>query len=851
MNQEMKQLSPLLTEYDLNQARTAGSSRQPAMHQAIALAALSKWYNSRETTKGGILVLPTGGGKTSTAIHFTCHEALSQGAKVLWLAHTHHLLEQAFESFEKGVGLIHEPRVALRVRVVSGQGGDHFPIHTIKALDDVVICSLATACRAYEQQHPALQAFLRSSDGNLLVIFDEAHHAPARTYRELMRNLRIQFPGMKSLGLTATPTHNEERKRGWLLELFPQGIIHQVTANELMQQGILAKPLTKEIRTEIDAESISPSITERDMKKWLATNADVPEHIVEALATKRERNDLIVQTYCDNKDQWGKTLVFADRWHQCEYLREALSRRGVRVDVVYSHVGDKGKTADERNRRTSDENNRALRAFKNDELDVLINVKMLTEGTDVPNVKTVFLTRQTTSRILLTQMIGRALRGPRFGGTEEANIVFFYDDWKHRIDWARIDVLVPGPLEEELKSLRKHPPLDLISIELIRRLARQMDNGENQNLLPFTNYLPIGWYVADVMLREPNSDEDLPIRHMVMVFEKTQASIKNLLESLKQRDLSLFEEYDVSVASVAEKLDQWRSEFFSEVEAFVVGDLTRDIYFLACHLAQNDRHSPMFVPFDLHKSHDLDQVARSCHDSNVGMRELSNILRKEYDRKDRYWTIFYPNFVQFKCHFDACVNRLDHSIEEIKTKSGRLLEATPDREPSEEMKLAVKKRDGKKCLCCGTTRRLQIDHIDSFYMSGSNEENNLQTLCKTCNEVKSTIKMDFRFSKLLIKTPQQSFPMITLPVSVDIRSIEAWETHVRGCVNLYYRCQAVDTVEIGLRGDRFYHWRISLHDQIKAELIKPHLAYWAEQIREHRKSFGLTPSPDTIEVFNI
>ena len=41
---------------------------------------------------------------------------------------------------------------------------------------------------------------------------------------------------------------------------------------------------------------------------------------------------------------------------------------------------------------------------------------MLTEGTDVPDVDTVFLTRQTTSKILLTQMIGRALRGPKFGG---------------------------------------------------------------------------------------------------------------------------------------------------------------------------------------------------------------------------------------------------------------------------------------------------------------------------------------------------------------------------------------------------------------------------------------------------
>ena len=41
---------------------------------------------------------------------------------------------------------------------------------------------------------------------------------------------------------------------------------------------------------------------------------------------------------------------------------------------------------------------------------MLINVRMLTEGTDVPDLQTVFLTRQTTSQILMTQMVGRAMR---------------------------------------------------------------------------------------------------------------------------------------------------------------------------------------------------------------------------------------------------------------------------------------------------------------------------------------------------------------------------------------------------------------------------------------------------------
>ena len=58
----------------------------------------------------------------------------------------------------------------------------------------------------------------------------------------------------------------------------------------------------------------------------------------------------------------------------------------------------------------------------------------------------------------------------------------------------------------------------------------------------------------------------------------------------------------------------------------------------------------------------------------------------------------------------------------------------------------IKNRDGYRCLCCGEDKKsiLQVDHIKPKYYEVDNSEDNLQTLCKICNIIKSTETIDFR-----------------------------------------------------------------------------------------------------------
>ena len=401
MNKLETEKTDFYREYNLIKARKNRSKINLAAHQLKALKSMNTWFETDYgSNKGGILVLPTGGGKTFTGIRFLCEKPLSEGYKVLWLAHTHHLLEQAYFSFGPKVedqkmgfevGNIKGLKNELNIRVVSGSK-NYYNINEIESSDDVLICTLQTITQGYKKKQPNLMKFLDSASDKLFVVFDEAHHSPAPSYRKLILNLREKFSDMCLLGLTATPTYENEKRKGWLKDLFPQDILYQVSLNELMSQRILAKPEFEEPKTHFE-----PDFDEGEYEKWSSTYRDLPDQIIDQLAKNRSRNEYIATVYAQNKDHFGKTLIFADRVEQCVQLCEFLRKKGVKAGAIFSRVI---KATNGRLIGSNEENSRMLERFRSGDLEALVNIRMLTEGTDVPSINSVFLTRQTTSKIL-------------------------------------------------------------------------------------------------------------------------------------------------------------------------------------------------------------------------------------------------------------------------------------------------------------------------------------------------------------------------------------------------------------------------------------------------------------------
>lgn len=631
-------------KYDLTQPQK--EPKNPSAHQHEALHKLHKWFREQHSNAGGILVLPTGGGKTLTADRFLCTDPLSNGYKVLWLAHTHHLLDQAFYSLASEVKLIRNKQ-QLIVRVISGTKG-HFRPAQIDKNDDVIICTLQTVTRAYERKHPQLEAFIKAAGDKLFVVFDEAHHSPAPGYCRFITALRDRCPKMYLLGLTATPTYTDVRKSGWLKKLFPQDILYQVSPSRLMADKILAQPIFEKSQTHF-----TPEFSDRKYQDWVKNYQDIPEEIITKLAQSEQRNAFIAKTYADNKERYGKTIIFADRWFQCEQLRGFLEQqqKGIRVGTVFAKIDANPGSADAINKQTKDENAKVLEDFRNDRLDVLINIRMLTEGTDVPNVNTVFLTRQTTSKILLTQMVGRALRGTAFGGTDKAYIVSFVDNWQQVIDWSEYKLEDTLTADDPSPKPNERLPMQLISIELVRQLVHQMNSGVNVNSAPFLSFMPIGWYRVQFETRTEGDENTEIVQRLIVVFDNEKNNYEQFIKFIKDAEeskLKAFIEPDISFDNQHQLIENLQDGFFSSSEGLQSGALLINLFHLTRHMAQNDREPPDWFDFEQRHEHDLDALAQKFINDDLGQRAIVQALQKEYDKTDRYWKIIYYNFSFFK-----------------------------------------------------------------------------------------------------------------------------------------------------------------------------------------------------------
>jgi len=367
-----------------------------AAHQVRSLRALRTWWEDSGRTRG-VLCLPTGAGKTRVASRFVL-DLVSKDQSVLWLTHRSELMDQAIAAF---LSTGHQAGMKFRVA--------RFGRSDLRGeVASEVVVGMVSSLAWGGGDLPNVGELLELHGRFDLVVVDECHHAVAASWRRVIQGLLKRCPGVRLLGLSATPTRTATSERPQFWKLFSE-IIHEEPALQLIREGILARPHLHVVETHRDYRANDED--RRHARKF----KDLSSRLVVEISRDVDRNHLIAKALGDDLPRWGKTVLFAATRAQAEKLGELLERR--RVTSAYVD----GETPME-------EREAAVASFKDPGgVQVIINVGLFTEGTDLPGAQSVFIARPTQSQILFQQMIGRGLRGPVFGGTRQCNIVSFHD----------------------------------------------------------------------------------------------------------------------------------------------------------------------------------------------------------------------------------------------------------------------------------------------------------------------------------------------------------------------------------------------------------------------------------------
>jgi len=295
----------------------------------------------------------------------------------------------------------------------------------------------------------------------------------------------------------------------------------------------------------------------------------------------------------------------------------------------------------------------------------------------------------------------------------------------------------------------------------------------------------------------------------------------------------------------------WQKRFFPQIEEHFGSDLTQDIFGICRHIAQHNT-SPKFFDFEERDKHDLDIVALDLLKQKLSRVDEDNAVSCEYNRTDRYWMVLYPTFRLFKYHYNGCIERILDAAKHDKDPVSHIPTfITPEelpQETSDEVKDQVKNRDGG-CTCCGiATGKLEVDHIAPKHFGGSNILDNLQTLCKKCNQLKGTGRINFRDCQTDLSTPLDRLPEFEMPTNSDAGDPEEWTMFVSRTINFFYKCGAVHGILIKSRGEYFNHWWVQLNAGNDPTWLKPHLPILLKRIRAAKDEAGYG-APRAITVF--
>lgn len=339
-----------------------------------------------------------------------------------------------------------------------------------------------------------------------VILVDEAHRALAKSYQRILK----QFSKAVVLLFTATP-HRTGRAQ---LDQIADDIIVGQSIHELTEKGFLAPFRYFQPPDDFDSKLLKRSstgdYTAESMEQAMSTK--IYGHIVKQY--KRIANGMQAVVYTYSIDS---AVEIAHKFNS-----EGIS--AVEVD---------GTTSKEKR-------DLAVRKFRNQEIKILVNVNLFTEGVDLPNVDCVIMARPTASLALYLQFSMRCLN-PREGKTaiiiDHANNfkTFGYPDDDR--DWKK--AIKSG--KQKSQSLLKDPGLSIVTCDYCFAVVKASEVKDGK--CPICGK-PIKVHeakpVSDVDLVEATKDRQKLIHEIVHSNLLKEVANKNVNELHTMKELQAY-----------------------------------------------------------------------------------------------------------------------------------------------------------------------------------------------------------------------------------------------------------------------------------------------------------------------
>ncbi|WP_044414256.1 DEAD/DEAH box helicase [Thiomicrospira microaerophila] len=357
-----------------------------------------------------ILHIPTGGGKTRIGMHIVCEYLKNNQSIVFWIADTKELCDQAFDEFQRAWRFLGNRKISM----LDFYGNNPSDLTDIKN-DTLVVASVHKINKWLNKGNNTTKDIIHFSSRIGLTVFDEAHKILAPTYQRIVTYLTSAGTESSLLGLSATPgrdTFNIHKNQAFA-DFFHANKITLTTPDSspiayLQSRDYLSKPTFHQINYN-EGEPISP----QELRN-LTSGMDFSSRTLKRLGEDAKRNLKIIECI-QSAEEDNSVIVFAPSVDSATAIFAYLKLLKYKVTLVTSKSNAINREA-------------SISGYLNGEYNIIVNYGVLTTGFDAPKTNVCVIGRPTTSISLYSQMVGRAMRGKKSGGTETCQIYTLVDN---------------------------------------------------------------------------------------------------------------------------------------------------------------------------------------------------------------------------------------------------------------------------------------------------------------------------------------------------------------------------------------------------------------------------------------